>query len=209
MGFYAEQVFPRLMDWILGARRFQEYRREVLAQVGGAVLEIGFGTGLNLPHYPKTVSSLTALEPAILLPQTVTRRLSEGSLMVEMVRVSAEAMPFEAGRFDWVVSTWTLCSIPDAVAALREVCRVLKPGGRLVFLEHGRSDDARVAKLQDFFNPVQRLLGCGCNLNRPIGALIEQGGLKVKRLDRFLLPHVPRIAGEMYRGVAIPAKKQV
>jgi len=205
MGFYADQVFPRLMDWTLGARRFQEYRQQVLAQVGGTVLEIGFGTGLNLPHYPKTVSSLTALEPAILLPHTVTRRLSEGSLMVEIVRVSAEAMPFEAGRFDWVVSTWTLCTIPDAVAALREVRRVLKPGGRFVFLEHGRSDDARVAKWQDLLNPLQRIIACGCNLNRPIGALIAEGGLKVKRLDRFRLPYVPRIAGEMYRGVAVPA----
>ena len=128
--------------------------------------------------------------------------------MVEMVRVSAEAMPFEAGRFDWVVSTWTLCTIPDAVAALREVRRVLKPGGRFVFLEHGRSDDARVAKWQDLLNPLQRLIACGCNLNRPIGALIAQGGLRVKRLDRFRIPYIPRVAGEMYRGVAVPARKQ-
>ncbi len=205
MGFYADEVFPRLMDWTLSTRTFQEQRQKVLASVHGVVLEIGFGTGLNLPHYPKTVSSLTALEPAILLPHKLTRRLSEGALMVEVVRVSAEAMPFEAGRFDFVVSTLTLCTIPDAVAALREVRRVLKPGGRFVFLEHGRSDDARVAKWQDFLNPLQRFLACGCNLNRPIGALIAQGGLKVKRLDRFRLPRIPRIAGEMYRGVAFPA----
>jgi len=205
MGFYADHVFPHLMDWTLGTRRFQERREQALASAQGHVLEIGFGTGLNLPHYPHKVTSLTALDPATLLPRKVARRISQRSLPVELVRLSAETLPFEDGRFDCAVSTWTLCTIPDPVAALREVRRVLKPGGTYVFLEHGRSDDARVAKWQDFFNPVQRVIACGCNLNRPIDALISQGGLKIDRLDRFLLPGVPRIVGEMYRGVAIPA----
>ena len=205
MGFYADHVFPHLMDWTLGTRRFQEQRELALASAHGNVLEIGFGTGLNLPHYPHAVTSLTALDPATLLPKTVARRISRGSLPVELVRLSAETLPFEDGRFDCAVSTWTLCTIADPVAAMREVRRVLKPGGRYVFLEHGRSDDAWVAKWQDFFNPLQRRIACGCNLNRPIDALISQGGLKIDRLDRFLLPSVPRIAGEMYRGVAIPA----
>jgi len=205
MGFYADHVFPYLMDWTLGGRRFQEQRELVLAPAHGLVLEIGFGTGLNLPHYPCAVTSLTALEPATLLPKKVSRRILRGSLPVELVRLSAETLPFEDGRFDCAVSTWTLCTIPDSVAALREVRRVLKPGGTYLFLEHGRSDDARVAKWQDFFNPVQRVIACGCNLNRPIDSLIRQGGLKIERLDRFRLPGVPRIAGEMYRGVAVPA----
>ena len=205
MGFYADYVFPRLMDWTLGTRRFQEQRELALASAHGNVLEIGFGTGLNLPHYPHAVTSLTALDPATLLPKKVARRISRGSLPVELVRLSAETLPFEDGRFDSAVSTWTLCTIPDPVAALREVRRVLKPGGTYVFLEHGRSDDAWVAKWQDFFNPMQRVIACGCNLNRPIDALISQGGLKIDRLDRFLLSGVPRIAGEMYRGVAISA----
>lgn len=205
MGFYADHVFPRLMDWGMGTRRFQEERRQALASVHGAVLEIGFGTGLNLPHYPKEVSSLTALEPANHLPRKVSRRLSEGFLQVNLVRESAEALPFESGRFDCVVSTWTLCTIPDAIAALREVRRVLKPGGKYVFLEHGRSDDPRVAWWQDFFNPLQRRLACGCNLNRPIDELIRQVGLKVERLDRYVLSGAPRIAGEMYRGIALPS----
>ncbi len=205
MGFYADHVFPHLMDWTLGTRRFQEQRELALAPAHGHVLEIGFGTGLNLPHYPRAVTSLTALDPATLLPKKVARRISRGSLPVELVRLSAETLPFEDGRFDCAVSTWTLCTIPDSVAALREVRRVLKPGGTFVFLEHGRSDDAWVAKWQDFFNPLQRHIACGCNLNRPIDALISQGGLKIERLDRFLLPGVPRIAGEMYRGVARPS----
>jgi len=205
MGYYADHVFPHLMDWTLGTRRFQEQRELALASAHGNVLEIGFGTGLNLPHYPHAVTSLTALDPATLLPKKVARRISRGSLPVELVRLSAETLPFEDGRFDSAVSTWTLCTIPDPVAALREVRRVLKPGGTYVFLEHGRSDDENVAKWQDFFNPIQRVIACGCNLNRPIDALISQGGLKIDRLDRFLLSGVPRIAGEMYRGVAISA----
>lgn len=205
MGFYADHVFPHLMDWTLGTRRFQELREQALASAQGHVLEIGFGTGLNLPHYPQAVTSLTALDPATLLPKKVARRISRGSLPVELVRLSAEMLPFEDGRFDCAVSTWTLCTIPNPVAALREVRRVLKPSGTYVFLEHGRSDDAWVAKWQDFFNPIERVIACGCNLNRPIDALISQGGLKIDRLDRFLLPGVPRIVGEMYRGVARPS----
>jgi ubiquinone/menaquinone biosynthesis C-methylase UbiE len=205
MGFYADHVFPHLMDWTLGTRRFQEQRELALASAQGNVLEIGFGTGLNLPHYPHAVTSLTALDPATLLPKKVARRISRGSLPVELVRLSAETLPFEDGRFDCAVSTWTLCTIPDPIAALREVRRVLKPGGTYVFLEHGRSDEAGVAKWQDFFNPIQRVIACGCNLNRPIDALIAQGGLRIEKLDRYAMPGVPRIAGEMYRGVAIPA----
>src|SRR3989475_1147032 len=203
MSLSPKHFFTRSRDCSLEPRRFQELREQALASAQGHVLEIGFGTGLNLPHYPQAVTSLTALDPATLLPRKVARRISRGSLPVELVRLSAETLPFEDGRFDCAVSTWTLCTIPDPVAALREVRRVLKPGGTYVFLEHGRSDDAWVAKWQDFFNPVQRVIACGCNLNRPIDALIRQGGLKIERLDRFLLHCVPRIAGEMYRGLAV------
>ena len=203
MGFYAHWIFPRLMDWALGTRRVQERRREALAPVYGSVLEIGFGTGLNLPHYPGAVTWLTALDPEPLLPKRVARRTSEASIPVEYVHCRAEVLPFEASRFDCVVSTWTLCTITDVGAALREVRRVLKSDGKLVFLEHGRSDDARVAKWQDRFNPLQRLIACGCNLNRPIDVLIDQAGLKIARLERFLMPGVPRIVGEMYQGTAV------
>jgi ubiquinone/menaquinone biosynthesis C-methylase UbiE len=202
MGFYADRIFPYLMDWTLSRSRFRELRQEALASAYGSVLEIGFGTGLNLPHYPRTVTKLIVLDPAVLLPARVARRIASASIPVEVTHRSAEALPFEDHRFDCVVSTFALCTIPDPKAALKEVRRVLKPGAAYVFLEHGRSDDARVAGWQDFFNPLQQRLACGCNLNRPIEALIRGAGLQVDRLDRFRLPGVPRILGEMYRGRA-------
>ncbi len=204
MGVYADHVFPYLMDWTIGTSRFREQREQALAQAWGSVLEIGFGTGLNLAHYPKRVTSLIVLDPATLRPKKVAQRIASASVPVEVVHLNAERLPFEDGRFDCVVSTWTLCTIPHAVAALREVRRVLKPGGTYLFLEHGRSDDARTAMWQDRFNPIQQVIGCGCNLNRPIDALIRQAGLQVARLDRYRMPGVPRIVGEMYRGGARP-----
>jgi len=204
MGFYADYVFPRLMELCLGTSKFKEQREQALASAHGNVLEIGFGTGLNLPHYPKTVTWLTAVDPATILRKTVAQRSAELSFPVELLHLSAEKLPFEEGRFDCAVSTLTLCTIPEAIAALREVRRVLKPGGTFVFLEHGRSDDEKVAKWQDWLNPIQRIIACGRNLNRPIDVLIRQAGLRLGLLDRFRMPGIPRIAGEMYRGIATP-----
>ena len=204
MGFYATYLFPHLMDWGMGGHRFQRQRREALRSLRGEVLEIGFGTGLNLPHYPDTVTHFIALEPARLLPNKVARRIATASMPVELVYGSAEKLPFGDHRFDCVVSTWTLCTIPDAAAALREVRRVLKPGGEYVFLEHGRSDAPSVARWQDRLNPVQQRIGVGCNMNRPIDRLITEAGLTLERLDRFQMPGIPRLVGEMYRGIALP-----
>ncbi len=205
-GLYATHVFPRLMDWDMGTKRFQEQRKRALAPLYGAVLEIGFGTGLNLPHYPKKVTGVTAVEPEQALPNKVTRRSVMASMPVEIIRVNAETLPFEEGRFDCVLSTWTLCTIPDVLAALKEVRRVSKPDGIFVFLEHGRSDDPRIAKWQHLLNPVQRLLACGCNLNRPIDAHIEEAGFTISHLERFRMEGIPRIAAAMYSGIASPAK---
>ncbi len=204
-GFYAQHIFPRLMDWVMRGTRFQHEREETLRQLHGSVLEIGFGTGLNLPHYPKAVTGVAAVEPFVLLPATVSQRSTEAPMPVEVVRVTAEHLPFGDGTFDCALSTWTLCTIPDVLAALREIRRVLKPDGVLVFLEHGRSDDARLARWQDLLNPLQRLVACGCNLNRPIDSLVTEAGFKITHLDRYTMPGVPRIGAEMYRGTASPA----
>ncbi len=205
-GFYATHIFPRLMDWTMGTKRFREQRQVALAPLYGTVLEIGFGTGLNLPHYPKRVTWLTAVEPGKGLESTVKRRSVNASMPVEIIRVTAERLPFEEGRFDCVVSSWTLCTIPDVLTALKEARRVAKPDGIFVFLEHGRSDDPRIAKWQDLFNPLQHLLACGCNLNRRIDTLIEEAGFTISHLERFRMEGIPRIAAEMYRGIASPAK---
>jgi ubiquinone/menaquinone biosynthesis C-methylase UbiE len=190
------------MEWALGSDQCSAERRRALAAARGDVLEIGFGTGLNLAHYPATVTNLTIVDPAELLPARVRDRIAAAPFPVTSARFDAERLPFDDARFDTIASTWTLCSIPDPVAALREVRRVLKPAGRFLFLEHGRSDDAGVARWQDRWNPIQRVVACGCNVNRPIDRVIADAGLVVTELARFLLPGDPRIMAEMYRGTA-------
>jgi len=204
MGLYSRHVFPRLMEWFMSSEEFRRLRTDLLQAARGDVLEIGFGTGLNLAHYPSRISRLSTIDPAVILPRKVQDRIAAASFPVETVHTTAEHLPYPDRRFDTVVSTWTLCTIPNPVQALREAARVLKSTGTLLFLEHGRSNDAHVARWQDRLNPAQQILGCGCHLNRPIDHLIEEGGLTIVTLNRFEMPGVPRIGGTMYRGSAIP-----
>ena len=202
MGLYATQIFPRLMDWVMAEEEFRRLRTELLAPVHGEVLELGIGTGLNLPHYPKTITWFHAVDPANLLPKIVTERSASQSFPIRIQHVTAESLPYDDRSFDYVVSTWTLCTIPDPVKALREVRRVLKPDGVFLFLEHGRSEDAKIATWQGRLNPLQNIIGCGCNLNRQIDHIIAQAGLKIMTLDRFQMQSVPRLGGAMYKGTA-------
>ena len=202
MGIYSNHIFPRLLDVVLSDREPMKHRRRALEDACGEVLEIGFGTGLNLSCFPRSIARLTVLDPAKLLPKRVARRIAAVEFPVETAFVDAATLPFESERFDTVVSTWTLCTISDVAAALAEVRRVLKLRGRFLFLEHGRSDDPRVARRQDRWNGVQRFIGCGCNLNRPIDQLVASAGLRVERLERFLMPKSPRIAADHYLGSA-------
>ncbi|KAF4516002.1 hypothetical protein B566_EDAN000239 [Ephemera danica] len=204
MGLYAKHLFPRLMDRIMMGHKFQHLREDLLKSAQGEVLEIGLGTGLNLACYPPRVLRLRAVDPAPLLPKLVAKRCAAVAFPVEILHLSAERLPYEMGVFDCVVSTWTLCTIPDPVQALHEIRRVLKPTGHLLFLEHGRSDDARTAAWQDRLNPIQKVIGCGCNLNRRIDQLISVAGLHLRQLDRCVMAGIPRIAGELYRGIATP-----
>jgi ubiquinone/menaquinone biosynthesis C-methylase UbiE len=144
------------------------------------------------------------VDPARLLPERVAQRSKLVSFPIHITQVSAEMLPFHDRTFDCVVSTWTLCTIPDPVKALREVRRVLKPTGRFLFLDHGQSENEKIVAWQDRLNPIQRIVGCGCNLNRRIDHLILKAGLRMTNLDRFQMQTVPRLGGEMYRGVAIP-----
>jgi SAM-dependent methyltransferase len=205
MGFYAKYIFPHILDWSAGSREFGEYRRRALEPARGETLEIGFGTGLNLPYYPEAVARLTAIDSENMLEDRVEKRLAARRIPVTRMRLDAQGrLPFEDHAFDTVVTTLTLCSIPDAAAALAEMRRALKPDGRFVFFEHGRSDDPKVARRQDRFNPIQKIIAAGCNMNRKIDAMIENAGFEIMELDRFSLPNAPRILAEMYRGVARP-----
>ena len=203
MGLYSKHIFPRVLDWSLGSEEVRRQRKRALAEACGNVLEIGFGTGLNLAHYPDAVTRLTVIDAERMLPARVERRIAEARMPVEKFFLDASGeLPFDNDSFDSVVTTFTLCSIDDLEAALAGVRRVLKPGGRFIFLEHGRSDDPKTARRQDLYNPIHRFLSCGCNVNRPIDVNIKASGFDVVTLDRFLMKAAPRVVGEMYRGMA-------
>jgi len=200
MGF-GEWLRPRLLDYMM--RQLDELRAPTVGQASGSVLEIGFGTGLNLARYGPGVKSLVALEPKVASGYAPTEaRIAAAPFPVERARLRADAsLPFDAGRFDWVVSTWTLCSIPDLARALAELRRVLRPGGRFVFVEHGRAESERTARWQDRLNPLWIRIADGCNMNRPIDRLVEAGGFRLAALDRFR-HEGPGILAQMFRGVA-------
>ena len=204
MGLYSHHIFPRLLDWSLGTAMIGEQRMETLAPISGRVLEIGFGTGLNLPAYPDGVTDLSTIDPEQMLPQRVANRIAAAPFPVNQFRLDAgRRLPFADDTFDGVVTTFTLCSIPDVGSALLEIRRVLKPDGKYVFLEHGRSDDPKVARRQDRLNPIQKFIARGCHVNRPIAELILGANLRLVRIERYLMPDTPRILGEMYRGEAV------
>jgi ubiquinone/menaquinone biosynthesis C-methylase UbiE len=203
VGIYSKHIFPHILEWSLGTPEMGDYRRSALAAARGETLEVGFGTGLNLSYYPETVTKLIVIDSENMMQRRVERRIAESSIPVIRLQLDASGrMPFDDQRFDTIVTTMTLCSIADVAPALSEFTRVMKPGGRFVFLEHGRSDDISIARRQDRFNPIQRIIAAGCNINRPIDRLIKSAGFEIMSLDRFLMPNAPRIMAEMYSGIA-------
>jgi SAM-dependent methyltransferase len=204
MGFYEDWVVPWVIGWPLTVRGVAEQRRIALAPVRGSVLEIGFGFGASVPFYPRGVHELTALEPSAGMLRRAEKSIASPPFPVNLLRASAEEMPLGDGSFDAVVSNWTLCTISDPARALREVQRVLKPGGRFLFVEHGLASDPRVARWQTRLTPLHRLLTGGCCLDLPVATLLEESGLVVERLDRYRGKPGPKILTQMYRGVARP-----
>lgn len=207
MGFYSRFVFPRLCDFVMRQPRLGRLRRELLSGVGGRVLEIGFGSGLNLPHYPKQVQAIAAVDPNPGMTPLAKERVKHAPVAVDYRILSAERLPFEDGSFDSVVSTWTLCSIPDVDRALEEINRVLAPGGRFFFLEHGRSDEPKIQAWQDRLTPLNKILADGCHLNRDIKKIIDRSGLSVVALKRFYMEDTPKIAGHFFQGVAVRSER--
>lgn len=204
MGWYADQFLPRAIDFVMDTAPMRRLRETTAAPLEGTVLEIGFGSGLNLPHIPARVDRLLAVDPATLGRRLASERIAEAPFPVEFVGLDGQQIDLPDQSVDHALCTWTLCTIPDAVAALREVRRILRPGGVLRFVEHGRHEDPRVAVWQDRVNPVQNLLAGGCNLNRPIDALVRDAGFAVEELEQFSTPG-PKIMTWMYMGTAVPA----
>lgn len=205
MGFYARYIFPSVMHRVMSREQISKIRATALAGVSGKVCEIGFGTGLNLPHYPPSVERLTVIDPNPGMDRRALRQLERSTIPVEKLQLNGESLPFESGSFDFVVSTWTLCSIPNVAGALNEVRRVLRPGGRFVFVEHGLADDPKVQRWQNRLNPLQKFFGGGCHLNRDIRALVEGQGFRITHLDTFYMEREPKFSGFQYKGVATVA----
>jgi ubiquinone/menaquinone biosynthesis C-methylase UbiE len=202
MGFYEEQVLPRFIDVALSAKQFRELRARVASGLEGEVLEVGFGSGRNVPHYPSAVKRVRAVDPAVVGRKLARRRVEASPVAVEYLGLDGQDLPLEDDSVDHVLTTWTLCTIPDVARALAEMGRVLRPGGGLHFLEHGRSPDPKVARWQDRLNPLQGRIAGGCHLNRPIDALITESGLRVTGMDNYYLKG-PKSLGYMYEGVAV------
>lgn len=207
MGFWSHRVFPRLCHKALSAERFATQRRELLAPARGRVLEIGVGSGLNLPHYPVEVARVDGVDPNPGMHELAERLLGAGEarpgLAVELHQAVAEELPFTDASFDCAVSTWTLCSVDDVGRVLAEIDRVLVPGGRLLYLEHGLAPDPRVARWQRWLTPFQRRFADGCHIDRDFAALLSASPLAAEREERYYDPEVPKIGGFMYRGAAV------
>lgn len=202
MGLYRDRVFPALLDVACATKPKQRIRADVCAPLAGTVLEIGFGTGLNLAHLPPAVDRLLIVDPMPTRRKKTAERVAAATIPIEPVGLDGQSLQLDDATVDAVLSTWTLCSIPDATAAVREIARVLRPGGRLHFAEHGRAPDAKVRAWQDRLNGMQRHLAAGCNLNRDIPAVIEAGGMTVVELDTFYVEGDSKFLGWTFRGRA-------
>jgi SAM-dependent methyltransferase len=204
VGFYGNQILPRFTNKILAGKEFTKIRARVAAGLTGDVLEVGFGSGLNVPHYPTQVERVLAVDPATVGRKLAAQRVAASPVPVEYVGLNGAALPVDAGSIDHVLITWTLCTIPDVDTALGEIRRVLRPGGQMHFAEHGRSPDPKVARAQDRLTPFQRRWAGGCHLNRPIDRLIQEAGFTVSRMDNFYMKG-PRPTGYMFEGLATKA----
>jgi ubiquinone/menaquinone biosynthesis C-methylase UbiE len=201
MGFYENQIVPRFTDLVMRRRELTPIRARVAGSLDGEVLEVGFGSGLNVPHYPPAVTRVRAVDPATIGRKLAAKRVAASNVPVEYVDLDGQALSLESGSIDHVLTTWTLCSIPDVDRALSEIRRVLRPGGSFHFVEHGRSPNNKVAGWQDRLTPIQRRVAGGCHLNRQIDQLVRNSGLALTQLENYYA-NGPRPFGYMFEGIA-------
>lgn len=198
---YEKYILPRLIDTACSQPPMTKLRSQYVSQAVGRVLEIGIGSGLNLAHYSDAVESVIGVDPAEELTAKAQQRAGAIDIPVDVIGVSGESIPVPSESFDTVVCTWTLCSIPDPEPAVAEMFRALKPGGKLIFVEHGRSIDANVYKWQQRIEPIWKVIGGGCHLTRRADELITSGGFNITHVDRGYQPG-PKFAAYMTHGVA-------
>ncbi|MDO1448415.1 class I SAM-dependent methyltransferase [Rhodocytophaga aerolata] len=201
MGIYSKYLFPRLMNAGMSGELTGFYRKEILTHARGKILEIGFGTGLNLPYYPASVKKIHTIDVNAGMNLLAFKHMEKSAIQVEYHIGDAKQLPFGDAFFDTVVSTWTLCSIKNISKALEEIYRVLKPEGKFLFVEHGLSNEAHIQKWQHVVTPIQKVMADGCHVNRNIETLIQGAGFRFETLTKQYAKGVPKVAGYLYYGI--------
>ena len=203
MGLYGDHVLPRIIDVACGLKPTEPLRQRVCEGLEGDVVELGFGSGHNVPFYPPTVTQVAAIEPADTGWKLAQKRVSASSVPVNRSGLDGQQLPFPDDSFDSALSTWTLCTIPDVMTALSEVRRVLKPGGTMHFVEHGLAPDENVRRWQHRLEPTQKRLFGGCHLTRPIADLVRGAGFTITDIDVFYEEGAPKVMGADSLGTAV------
>jgi len=204
MGFYSNIIIPFFYDCSMVSKKINEGRKSILGKITEEeILEIGFGTGINLKFYPQNVKKIIGVDANGGMLKQAQKKISNGRFEIELINQSSESLPFPDNSISAVASTYTLCSIKEINAALKEIHRVLKHGGKYYFLEHGLADNPRTQKWQHRLNPVQNIWADGCNLNRDMKSLITKAGLKIIDLKNYYMKRDPKIVGYMYEGIAV------
>jgi len=202
MGIYRDQLLPRLQNKVMDRGDLRDVRARVCAALAGDVVEVGFGTGLNAPHYPESTRRIAAVEPSALCMRIAEPRIAESTATVEHAGLVGEKLDLPSEEFDAALSTWTLCTIPGVEAALEEIRRVLKPGGTLHFVEHGRAPDADVARWQKRIEPPWKRIAGGCHVTRDISELVASAGFRIDTVQTYYMSGEPKVFGYTFEGVA-------